>query len=60
MARSEIPMVINLRQNKTPLSYLLAPEDDGSTGGGESGGGDNGGGENGGGNETISSSGGNG
>ena len=47
-------------QNKTPLSYLLAPQGDGSTGGGESGGGDNGGGENGGGNETIPSSGGNG
>ena len=47
-------------QNKTPLSYLLAPQGDGSTGGGETGGGDNGGGENGGGNETIPSSGGNG
>ena len=47
-------------QKKTALSYLLAPEGDGSTGGGESGGGDNGGGESGGGNETIPSSGGNG
>ena len=47
-------------QNKTPLSYLLAPQGDGSTGGGDSGGGDNGGGESGGGNETIPSSGGNG
>ena len=48
-------------QNKTPLSYLLAPGTSPSPSeGGENGGGDNGGGENGGGNETIPSSGGNG
>ena len=52
-------------QNKTPLSYILAPEADGSTGGGTTGGGTEGGGENGGGNsggggETIPGSGGNG
>ena len=51
-------------QNKTPLSYILAPEADGSTGGsttgGTEGGGDNGGGNSGGGGETIPGSGGNG
>ena len=57
MTRSEIPMLINLRQNKnvesekrtvngkerrfqnkTPLSFILAPAADGTTSGGDTGG----------------------
>ena len=63
MARQEIPMVINLRQNKTPISFILSPANgntpsggSGSGGSGTNTGGDNGGGTNTGGNSGGGSS----